>query len=81
MKELLQQQIQRQANADQQSRQLAAAMKTQQQRSNANSSEALQAIFFLLQVGLTIYSLGAFNPGAAPPPMYLGADGWSYMCC
>ena len=80
-KELLQQQIQRQANADQQSRQLAAAMKTQQQTSNANSSEALQAIFFLLQVGVTLYSLGAFTPAAAPPPMYLGDDGWSYMCC
>ena len=80
-KELLQQQIQRQANADQQSRQLAAAMTTQKQASNANTADALQAIFFLLQVGLTIYSLGAFNPGAAPPPMYLGVDGWSHLCC
>ena len=71
MKELLQQQIQRQVNADQQSRQLAAAMKTQQQRSNANSAEALQAIFFLLQVGLTLYSLGAFTPGSGPSSAFI----------
>jgi len=78
---LLQQQQQRQAQVEQQSRQLAAAMTTQKQASNANTADALQAIFFLLQVGLTIYSLGAFNPGATPPPMYLGADGWSHLCC
>jgi hypothetical protein len=56
-------------------------MTAQKQASNANTADALQAIFFLLQVGLTIYSLGAFTPGAAPPPMYLGADGWSHLCC
>jgi len=78
---LLKQQQQIQVQADQQSRQLAAAMTNQKQASNANTADALQAIFFLLQVGLTIYSLGAFTPGAAPPPMYLGADGWSYLCC
>jgi len=79
---LLKQQQQIQAQAEQQSRQLAAAMTAQKQASNANTADALQAIFFLLQVGLTIYSLGAFNPGVAPPPtQYLGADGWSYLCC
>ena len=77
--EALLQRQQAQINAN--AARVASAMSAHQQNSNANSTEALQAIFFLLQTGLTIYTLGAFTPGAAPPPMYLKTDGWSYMCC
>jgi len=70
-----QQQQQIQAQAAEKSRQLAAAMKTQQQTSNANTAEALQAIFFLLQVGLTLYTLGAFTPGYVPGAAALPIDG------
>ena len=71
-----QQQQQIQAQAAEKSRQLAAAMKTQQQTSNANTAEALQAIFFLLQVGLTLYTLGAFTPGYVPGAALPTDGGW-----
>ncbi|MDB4097153.1 hypothetical protein N9542_03865 [Methylophilaceae bacterium] len=58
---LLQQQQQAQINAN--AAKVASAMSAKQQNSNANSADALEAIFFLLQIGLTLYTLGAFSSG------------------
>ena len=68
--EALLQQQQQQAQINANAARVASAMSAQQQNSNANSAEALQAIFFLLQIGLTLYTLGAFAPGHVPATGY-----------
>ena len=71
---LQQQQQQAQINAN--AARVASAMSAQQQNSNANSAEALEAIFFLLQIGLTLYTLGAFSHGYVPNTGGAPASEW-----
>ena len=66
------------ANADK----VAKAMKTQEQTSGINSDDVLQSVFFLLQVGLTLYSLGAFNYAApANVQPYFGDPCGGFHAC
>ena len=74
--EALLQQQQQQAQINANAARVASAMSAQQQNSNANSAEVLEAIFFLLAIGLTIYTLGAISHGYVPNNGGVTASEW-----